>query len=142
MGVKGKKHIPQTHCNRGHELTSENTGFGTGGRRFCKICRRASHRRHYKTNPQRAVLKNRKRTMRLYGLTIEKYDKILEKQNSVCSICSGRCVSGKRLSVDHNHLTGAIRGLLCQKCNQGIGLFNDKPPLLIAAANYLDRHPQ
>jgi hypothetical protein len=59
-----------------------------------------------------------------YSLSLAEYNSILLKQNGVCKIC-GIAPNEKRLYVDHDHKTGKIRGLLCTKCNFGIGLFAD-----------------
>lgn len=78
-----------------------------------------------------------------YKLSHVDYNKIIEKQNNTCKIC-GKSESGmfqgkqKRLSVDHNHKTGKIRGLLCSSCNVGLGVFKDSPELLRNAIKYLD----
>ena len=51
-----------------------------------------------------------------------------------CDICAVSC----SFSVDHNHKTGAVRGLLCGSCNRALGLFHDNPALLRKAATYLE----
>ncbi len=72
-----------------------------------------------------------------YGITSEEYRNVLQKQDSKCAICGA--VPGKRsLHVDHDHETGKIRGLLCHKCNVGLGHFSDDPNLLIKASKYLE----
>lgn len=71
-----------------------------------------------------------------YHIVPEIYELILEDQNGVCAICSNP-PNGKRLCVDHNHDTDEIRGLLCDKCNQAIGLFRDNPEYMILAAEYI-----
>lgn len=72
-------------------------------------------------NRQKLVEAQRKRTLSAYGLTPEDYDKMLLSQNGVCAICGsepgGRW---KRLFVDHDHVTGAVRGLLCHLCNTAL----------------------
>lgn len=75
---------------------------------------------------------------RTHGLTITEYDEILEAQSNGCWIC-GKAPEeiGKRLSVDHDHSTGKIRGLLCVNCNIGLGNFRDDPRLLTRAIEYL-----
>lgn len=78
----------------------------------------------------------RKRRLLRRGLTVEQYDKLLLDQGGVCKIC-GRPPKKLRLSVDHNHQTGAIRGLLCWKCNTGIGWFREDVNALRKAADYL-----
>ena len=77
-----------------------------------------------------------------YNITLKEYDKLLTKQNGRCAICGAKTSRNKahgRFSIDHDHLTGKIRGLLCSKCNHGLGLFDDNPESLIAAAHYLTK---
>lgn len=71
------------------------------------------------------------------GLTVEQVEKLRKEQNNKCAIC-GQQPSKKRLSVDHNHKTGEVRGLLCNNCNAGIGHFKDDPKLLKKAIKYLE----
>lgn len=75
-----------------------------------------------------------------YGITLLEYDQILESQNGVCVICGGINADGRRLHVDHNHKTGKVRGLLCSKCNHGLGLFNDDIETLLGAVAYLEKN--
>lgn len=76
-----------------------------------------------------------------YGLTRGQVDAMRAAQNDLCAICQQAHVgSGTRLHVDHNHDTGAIRALLCGKCNTLIGLANDSPARLEQAAAYLRLH--
>ena len=76
-----------------------------------------------------------------YNITLEEYDKLLEKQDYRCIICgsvgSGR-VKYKRLCVDHNHETGQVRGLLCHKCNMAIGYVKEDPQIIINMLNYMN----
>jgi hypothetical protein len=78
-----------------------------------------------------------------YGMTVEQYDELLATQDGRCAICrqtQDEADTRKRnLSVDHCHDSGAIRGLLCESCNIGLGKFRDDPELLEAALNYLTR---
>jgi hypothetical protein len=118
-------------CNKGHlsvrfTLTSN-----------CKECQQSYAKEHQ----TRLHLKKR------FGLTEREYDLILEKQNGVCAICKdvetvidGQSKKVKPLSVDHDHKTGKIRGLLCTKCNVGLGAFNDEVCVLLNAAEYLKKH--
>lgn len=77
-----------------------------------------------------------KNLWQFYGLTVKAYRDLATKQGHKCAICIKR-VKGK-LFVDHDHKTNNIRGLLCSKCNFGVGLFNDDPKLLKSATNYLE----
>lgn len=101
-------------------------------------CRRKIEAAWRAKNPDKVQQRNRKRKMGYYGLTVEDYDVMLEKQNKSCAICKKTCVTGKALAIDHNHLTNKVRGLLCNKCNQGIGFFNDDVSLLSQAISYLN----
>ena len=75
--------------------------------------------------------------MKLYGLTIEAWEAKFELQDGKCAICRRSASEFKtRLHVDHNHETGAVRGLLCAKCNNLLG-FLEQPALVAAAGEYL-----
>lgn len=74
---------------------------------------------------------------RRYGITIDQYNELADKQNGVCAICQETCKSGRRLAVDHCHATGKIRGLLCMDCNRSIGGLKDSIELLEKAVSYL-----
>lgn len=67
--------------------------------------------------------------------TYDIYDRMFKDQGGVCAICKES--DGVRLHMDHDHKTLVIRGLLCGKCNRGIGMFNDCPELMIYAAEYV-----
>lgn len=71
---------------------------------------------------------------RRYGLTREAYLSLLEGQNGACATC-GSVVD---LCVDHNHETGAVRGILCGKCNMALGLAGDDPDTLKGMLAYLE----
>lgn len=75
---------------------------------------------------------------RAYGLTLEQYDQMFEVQGGVCAICNGPETNGKRLSVDHDHKTGRIRGLLCHKCNGLLGFACDSADILLNAIYYIE----
>lgn len=81
-----------------------------------------------------------------YGLTLEQYEAKLSEQGGVCAICGkpplGGSTSTASLHVDHDHVTGEIRALLCHKCNPAIGQFSDDPALLERAAAYLRRYQE
>lgn len=75
-----------------------------------------------------------------YGLTKEDYDKLLVAQNYKCAICeTSRDSLARGLVVDHDHATGIVRGLLCHRCNKGIGLLKDNTTALHNAVAYLKR---
>lgn len=77
-----------------------------------------------------------------YGITEAEYLRLQEWSQGGCAICGERpdieARRVKRLSVDHNHVTGKVRGLLCTNCNGGLGKFKDSVRLLRIAMAYLD----
>jgi len=89
------------------------------------------------------TLKNKRREIyritsriRRYGISYIEYNNLLIKQDYKCAICKTKELN-KNLSVDHNHNSGKIRGLLCNGCNTGIGLLKDNINNLESAINYL-----
>lgn len=82
----------------------------------------------------------RKADLKKYGILPEDYARMLRAQGFGCAICGiQKCPSGRRFSVDHCHETGRVRGILCLKCNQGIGQLDDSPERLRRAAEYLEK---
>lgn len=81
---------------------------------------------------RRSKLKN------TYGLTEADFESLLVKQGGVCAICKGPPIGkGNVYHVDHDHVTGRIRGLLCHACNLGLGGFRDNQESLLVAIEYL-----
>jgi predicted restriction endonuclease len=78
---------------------------------------------------------------RKYGITVEQFNTLVDKQKSLCAICGIHSDETKiGLYVDHCHISGDIRGLLCQKCNNALGLFNDSLALVKRATYYLENY--
>lgn len=79
-----------------------------------------------------------------YGITLEEFNRLHAEQHGLCAICQkpetmvSRKWGLRALSVDHDHDTGVVRGLLCSNCNMGIGHLKDSLPLLRAAVTYLE----
>jgi Recombination endonuclease VII len=130
----------------------------------CKSCTGARRKKWYRQNREREIArvrawqranperlkawreKNRPRVLKQlreihlrnkFSLTIEEYDTILESQGGVCALCDAAPTPGISLHVDHDHGTGEIRGLLCVRCNNALGLFREDPDLLKRAARYV-----
>jgi hypothetical protein len=74
-----------------------------------------------------------------FDITWDMYQDWLSRQDGHCKIC-GLPAEGKNGHTDHDHVTNMLRGLLCNSCNNGLGLFQDDPVLLRAAADYIERH--
>jgi hypothetical protein len=83
-------------------------------------------------NPDRVRANNRKHK---YGLSPSDYAALLDSQNGACAICG--TTPPKGLHVDHDHVTGRVRGLLCHPCNTGLGFLERPASWLASAARYL-----
>lgn len=99
---------------------------------ICKKCRAreyyANKNKHYKSS-------DNSRCLRLYGITRIEYDLKVASQNGKCGE-----VPKNPLHLDHCHVSGNLREMLCSKCNQGLGLFRDNVELLNKAIKYLKKH--
>lgn len=113
-------------------------GYRGGRKPQCKPCYSDMEARYYNPHQKRVGHLRRK-----YGLTPEQYEAMSGRQGHACAICRRPETAVSRngkplgLAVDHDHATGRVRGLVCRRHNQAIGLFGDDPELLRAAADYL-----
>lgn len=141
-------YVKKTHCIRGHELTPENRSGGTGQ---CKLCKKIHFANHRKRDPDykkrwRKKHRDRLRTEHIgyrYGISQEVYDCLLSEQNGKCALCGLVFDSSENLKtprVDHDHVTGKVRALLCHHCNAGLGQFKDNPDVMERAAAYVRLH--
>lgn len=110
---------------------------------YCKDCRRAIRAKSHEENREQRLTDMRAYHLkRTFGITLEDYDAMLERQGGRCAICR-TSEPGTRLGrwcIDHDHRTDAIRSLLCNACNSGLGAFGDNPAVLMAAVSYLFDH--
>ena len=105
---------------------------------YCKDCHSTywKEKRAGKAEVKEIARKaNRKFVCSRRGLTLEQYKSLLTYQSGVCAICEEGCFQS--LAIDHNHKTGVVRGLLCMKCNTGLGKFKTIQQLKKAIA-YLE----
>lgn len=106
----------------------------------CKPCRKSQFKM-WRESPEGREWKHTQGLNKL-GIDLPTYADMFRSQGGVCAICAkperkkrnGRIV---KLAVDHNHSTGAVRGLLCHKCNSGLGAFGDRQDLVAVALAYL-----
>lgn len=113
----------------------------------CRSCRILMTRR-WKAQRGEEYLKEQafKRRQHSFGIAAAEYWAMHETQGGLCAVCQKPEVrkhqSGKikTLAIDHDHSTGIIRELLCGRCNNALGQFDDNPELLDKAANYLRKH--
>jgi len=121
------------------------------GKKRCSHCGEMKLEREFNRNPKNKLLYAWCRActheglrLKKYGISITDYERMFTQQNGVCAICRRPERNENRygllsLSVDHDHKTGKVRGLLCQDCNRGLGQFKDDPVLVRSAADYLER---
>lgn len=96
-----------------------------------------------KKNPERwAIIQRKTNLMSKYKITLVEYEELLSKQGGKCAICyaSDSGQASRSFPVDHDHVSGKVRGLLCNACNGGIGLLRDDVEILKSAISYLERH--
>ncbi len=155
-------------CNKCGEVKPLDDFHGSKGGRDgkrpeCKPCNLAARRRWYQANREKVIARalkwqrenpeRNKATQRAYqrdadkdreyhlkkqfGLTQAEYEQRLEAQGGGCAVC-GHPPGKTSLHVDHDHDTGAIRGLLCMRCNNALGLFREQPRLLENGMRYVD----
>lgn len=82
-----------------------------------------------------------KQSLKRYGITLDEYDLLLEKQNNCCAVCKTHTdFLKRRLSVDHCHKTGKIRGLLCGPCNMSLGLLKEDIQIMNSLIQYTENN--
>jgi hypothetical protein len=116
----------------------------SGKKGICRPCNKIKSARWRETNRDYFRLKMRQFHLKKFGLTAANYETMLQKQNGLCAICAqpekerrnGRL---KLLAVDHSHKTGQVRGLLCGKCNQLLGICRENRDFLNRAILYLEK---
>lgn len=106
-----------------------------GRREQCRKCEQK-----YRLSPEVKQMRYERDLLKKYNLTLNNYNSIFAEQKGCCRICKTHQMSFERpLCVDHNHETGEVRGLLCDRCNRALGLFSDSPTLLEEALTYLKK---
>lgn len=136
--------VEQKRCPRCQE-SKDLAYFGVdnsrhdGRNKYCRACQRAIRVESYYRNPEkpRAYARNYRARWHLqkhYGISKEDFDALLEKQGGKCAICHRE----ERLAVDHNHESGHVRGLLCWRCNVGLGFLAHFRANLDEVLAYLD----
>lgn len=110
-------------CSRCHKLlpTTQFTKHRKKLRGYCKDCQR------------------RENLFYAYGITPEDWERIFNSQKRKCPICHHTEKNVKIWTVDHDHATGKMRGILCDNCNKGLGHFRDDQDNFKRAIDYLNR---
>jgi hypothetical protein len=147
---KNRKPRPRkTHCVKGHLRSPENL---KADGLHCRLCHVDGGRQYRTENRERLNAEARERRapgsqndykrLRRYGLTPADYVRMLADQDDCCAICGAEFLFDVGVTyapnIDHCHVTGRVRGLLCGKCNRGIGMLRDDATLLRNALEYIE----
>lgn len=109
-----------------------------GVQNYCKDCKHAYCREYYQKNKDRVRRQNKRASLKFhYGMTLEQYDEMYISQQGQCSICKTK---HEVLHVDHDHNTGDIRELLCNRCNRTLGLLEEDPMIMHSMIEYVQNH--
>lgn len=131
-----KKKCPR--CNE-HKLLiefSKNRSRKHGVSTYCKPCGKRYDKSWRRTDSGRKIVRDAMLKYS-YGVTGDQFDALMIAQSGSCAVCNE--IPERRLDLDHDHKTGTPRGLLCNRCNQGIGLFRESSELLATAIEYLNK---
>ena len=138
--TKCKEHKPRS------EFTSHAVSKN-GVQSQCKKCYAETRRDKWSnanSKEKNALINRRSKLKRKYGISLDDYDLLLKKQNGCCAICKTNKPNGKSgqfgpvFHVDHCHVNGNIRGLLCHSCNVALGCFKDNIETILMAVKYLE----
>jgi len=125
------------------EFYMQRTGHYTS---YCNPCKNASLRTYYANNKDKYRVYRREWTkanplhvrLKRHGITVHELSDLLDEQEGKCGICKVEFSDTVEYHIDHDHKTGRIRGLLCERCNVGIGMFGDDPVRLRRAVMFLN----
>lgn len=107
----------------------------------CLLCSKAYSKKWKLTNRAKKFWKkwSKARRLKTYGITEEQYVNLLKKQNGKCAVCRTKLKNKRQPSIDHNHTTKKIRGILCNNCNTLLGLAKECVRTLMRAIKYLTK---
>lgn len=122
-------------CNKCNEIMISYQSFDKRDNKsytsyYCRPCQNAANKVYYRKNKEQVLLKN---TLRKYGLTQVELEEL-----KAAHLCCAICGNDKKLFIDHDHETGKVRGLLCNYCNTGLGMFFENTKSLASAIVYLE----
>jgi len=147
--------IPTT-CRCGSPAKRARYTTNTSGNKytkvFCTKCGDGRAKKYRANDPGKAKKKYREQNERRrengyrrayhvkkkYGLTMEQVDAIILLQSGTCAICPTSVTRNSH--IDHDHISGKVRGVLCGRCNPAIGKMQDDPARLRRAADYIEKH--
>jgi hypothetical protein len=133
IGGKQKDKVPSLPCRNCGAVQMVRSGYGEGQKYERKFCDRDCFNKHH----QKQMAARRASGIAYhYDMPPEEYAARLVAQGGGCALCSKKII-GRDAHRDHSHVSGEWRGLLCNNCNTGLGMFGDDPALLMKAAEYV-----
>lgn len=136
------------HYRRQKRTGSTGAAFERATERACHYCTEAfsspNLSKLYCSEECARTGKSLREAFARYGITMQQYRTLWLRQNGVCAICGQpeRSERNRLLTIDHDHVSGHVRGLLCSHCNRAIGLLQDDPKVIRSAADYVQRTRQ
>lgn len=130
------KHCRKCDGEKPLDAFARHRGRPDGRQAYCKECHAQDMRRRRLAHPKRAAEQRRRGYIRhTYGITVEEYEARMDRG---CAICGARAPE-RKMHLDHDHETGALRDTLCGPCNAAIGMFDEDTERLAAAVAYLEK---
>lgn len=134
--------MAQKNCTTCNELFLPTAKVGRDFS-YCPSCRKKRRQKQWHENKKTIQSANhRSRIKNTYGLSKIEYELKKKEQDGKCAICESENGSARwpNLSIDHDHSTGKVRGLLCHTCNSALGMFRENKEVLLKAIKYLERY--
>lgn len=143
LDEQGRKRCPKCKTPKKLEEFGGSTDTGWWRTSWCRTCLCKHKKEKYRANhngaKEKALAWHRNNT---YGIDDDTYQMMVFMQGGVCAICgqSQRAKNTNELCIDHNHVTGQVRGLLCQTCNMLTGFIEKDRERVKKAVKYLKMH--
>jgi len=143
--IDGALYCAKCKQSKNRDEFHKDSSSARGATYYCKECANATSRKHHarrmKTDRRYKESKRESYLRFKYGIGCEEYEELLSKQDHTCAVCGKELKSrGGHTHLDHDHITGKIRGMLCTNCNRGIGHLQESITVLEAAVVYLKEH--
>ncbi len=141
MSGETLKYCPMCKGEKPLEGFNKHSSKKDGHYELCRECQKVCSRKYLSTKKGIDTTR-RSHLRRSYGIDFKAYESLLQAQEGKCKICGAERNPDSRanyFTVDHNHATGEIRGLLCTKCNALLGLAQDREDILERAIDYLKK---
>lgn len=136
-----------TLCKQEKDISCfhKNTTRKSGLQSRCKDCQKITGKEWFKNNPEKIKEYDKRRypkhegwrRQRRYGISPEEFEKKFESQGRKCAICKSVDPGWKNWCLDHNHVTGENRGILCNGCNAAVGFSRESEIILLSIIDYL-----